>query len=152
MRFVYQSSIIYLILGLIYWMVTIFIFVANHQYLSSLSFLLLVRSCHFCKSWHIPVTNLQGTFRVQQWRSRPGVSCWIWLPCVTESLLRGTVTVTHWSSEFSLLLVFVIIVFLFFAGEGYQPSAQSPTWTRGSLFVLFLPFALFGMGGPTRST
>ena len=31
MLFVYQSSIIYLILDLIYWMVTIFIFDANHQ-------------------------------------------------------------------------------------------------------------------------
>ena len=42
---------------------------------------------------------------------------------------------------------------LIFTGVGYQPPAQPLTWrARGSHFVWSLPFVLFGMGSPTRST
>ena len=42
---------------------------------------------------------------------------------------------------------------LIFTGVGYQPPAQPLTWrARGSHFVSSLPFDLFGMGSPTRST
>ena len=72
----------------------------------------------------------------------PGASCWIWLPCVLESLFWGM----YGHNEYSLLLVSVI--FSFFVGEDYQPSAQHPTSRNGrSLFVWFLPFDLFGRGG-----
>ena len=36
---------------------------------------------------------------------------------------------------------------------GYEPQAQPPTWrTSGSFFVRSLPFDLFVMGNPNRSS
>ena len=54
----------------------------------------------------------------------PEASCWLWLPCVINSLRWGTATVPLWNSEFTLLLVSVIIVF--FYGRGLSALCPTP--------------------------
>ena len=53
----------------------------------------------------------------------------------------------------SLPTLLVSVTVSVFMEQGRYLYAQPPTWrTRGSLFVWSLPFDLFSMGGPARST